>query len=88
MRCFFHLVHAKDVIHDDVGIELSDLGEARQAALHTVLEMGASDPEVAMTWRGWGLSVTDRHGQRLFSITLDALGKSTGRARSRQAAAV
>jgi hypothetical protein len=78
MRCFFHLAHADDVIRDDVGIELYSVGEAREVVLDTVREIGASDPEMAMAWRGWRLSVTDRAGQRLFSIALDAIGKSTG----------
>jgi hypothetical protein len=71
MRCFFHLVDSGSTIRDEEGVEISDLGLAREEAYGAIREF--RDEEPATDVAGWHLVVTDAAGAALLSIALDDL---------------
>ncbi|KLK90975.1 hypothetical protein AA309_22595 [Microvirga vignae] len=72
MRCYFHLVSYHDAIFDETGIEVTDLETAEAEALKAINELREDDSAANEDWQDWQLNVTDRSGQVLLSIPLDA----------------
>jgi hypothetical protein len=70
MRCYFHVINGSARIMDDVGIDVSDLDQARSEAIEAVREMRAQDPQLAKESACWALTTTDESGVVLFKIPL------------------
>jgi hypothetical protein len=73
VHCFFHLVHTHERIHDETGIEVSDLEAAHYQAIKAIQELRQEGEADDVDWRGWELEVADASGKVLFSIPLDAV---------------
>jgi len=69
MRLYFHLFDGSEVILDHEGVEVADLGEAKDAITGDIDELKREFPLEDRS--GWRLNVTDRSGVVLFSIPLD-----------------
>jgi len=70
MRCYFHLVSRHEEILDDVGIEVSDLEDAKAQALQAVHELRRDYGGVIEDWSGWRLDIVTADGSLLHSIQL------------------
>ncbi len=71
MRLYFDLKGSDSSIPDVYGIEVSDLEEARRAALEMIHQLRQEDPSAAQDWSGWTLSAVDFTGSVVFAIDLD-----------------
>jgi hypothetical protein len=72
-RLYFDLGDSEYSVPDVNGIEVSDLEEARRAALETIHRLRQEHPSVAQDWSGWTLRVVDTSGSVVFSIPLDSI---------------
>jgi len=70
MKCFFHLVSARDEILDEAGIEVASVEEARTEALRAIDELRREDRALSNDWYGWTLRVVDSDGRVLSSMPL------------------
>jgi hypothetical protein len=73
MRLYFHLRDKHHSIPDSDGVEVSDLAQARAAALDMLRELREKDPSTAQEWSGWRLEATDAAGVVVFRIDLDSI---------------
>ena len=71
MRCFFHLVKARVVLTDDVGVNAADIGTAAAQILTALRDLRAADPDAEDDWHGWSLEIVDHTGYVLGRISLD-----------------
>jgi hypothetical protein len=71
MRYFFHLVKARVVLTDDVGVDAADIGTAAAQILAALRDVRAADPDAEDDWHGWSLEIVDRMGYVLGRISLD-----------------
>jgi hypothetical protein len=72
VRYYFNLTNDHEVIHDDEGMELSDLRSAVTSAIEAIRELKGEDPLSSHEWRGWRLEIVDEAGQIVQSISLEA----------------
>jgi len=72
-RYYFHLVDGNDIIPDHVGVEATDLEEARREALKAIHEFRRESPGSAAEWKDWRIDVADDSGTTLLSINLSDL---------------
>jgi hypothetical protein len=70
-RFYFHLTNGEDVIHDEGGIQVSDLQAALTAAMEVIQELKAEDPTSTEEWQGWRLEITDEAGRVVESLALN-----------------
>lgn len=73
MRCYFHLVSCHDVIADDTGVDVVNLGTAEAEACKATQELRQEGDETNEMWDGWQLNVADASGRVLLSIPLKAV---------------
>jgi hypothetical protein len=69
-RYYFHLVDGHDVIPDEVGIEVSNLAQARLEAIKAVHEFRQKCVHTAAVSGDWRIEVTDAFGAVAFQIDL------------------
>lgn len=70
-RFYFHLTNGEDVIHDEGGVQVSDLQAALTAAMEVIQELKAEDPTSTDEWQGWRLEITDEAGRVVESLALN-----------------
>lgn len=70
-RYCFNLTNGEEVIHDEEGIQLSDIQAALAAAVEVIRELLAEDPSTVDEWKGWRLEIVDEAGQVIESLSLD-----------------
>jgi hypothetical protein len=70
MRFYFHLMNNHEEILDDVGIEVSDLEDAKLQALSAINELRQEYADVIEDWSGWRLDIVCPAGRILHSIRL------------------
>jgi hypothetical protein len=73
MRLYFDLRNHQYTLPDVYGVEVSDVHEARRAALEMIRALRDEDPAVAQNWSGWKVSVVDAAGTVAFAIDLDSV---------------
>jgi hypothetical protein len=71
MRCYFHLVNGHETIPDDMGVEVSDLDDAKTQALIAIHEIREEAIQQGASWQGWRLDIVDPSGRVLLSIPLN-----------------
>ncbi|MFL5021372.1 MAG: DUF6894 family protein [Microvirga sp.] len=71
MRCYFHLVNGHETIPDDMGVEVSDLDDAKTQALIAIHEIREEAIQQGALWQGWRLDIVDPSGRVLLSIPLN-----------------
>jgi hypothetical protein len=76
MHCYFHIVAPGGGVPDYKGVEVADLGQAREEALSAIHEMREEDPAFARDWAGCELKISDASGVVLSSVALDDLAPS------------
>jgi hypothetical protein len=71
MRCYFHLVNGHETIPDDMGVEVSNLDDAKTQALIAIHEIREEAIQQGALWQGWRLDIVDPSGRVLLSIPLN-----------------
>ncbi len=82
MRYYFNLVRAREIISDQVGIELADFDHTPAHVLEAVVlkalaELREEDSELANQCRTWMLEVRDVSSGVVLVIDLDTLDRLT-----------
>jgi len=76
---YFNLTDGEQVIHDEDGVQASDLRSAMLSAVEALEELGseiASSGSWHLPWQGWRLEIVDGSGRSLQSIPLARLVES------------
>jgi hypothetical protein len=82
MRYYFNLVRAREIISDQVGIELVDSDHAPAHVIEAIVlkalaELRREDAELVSRWRGWILEVRDVSSSLVLSIDLNTFERLT-----------
>jgi hypothetical protein len=70
MRCYFHLFSDHEEILDEVGIEVTDLEQAKTEALKAINELRLEIGEEVEDWSTWRLEIVCPQGTLLHSMPL------------------
>jgi hypothetical protein len=73
MRAYFHLRAKHGSIPDLEGVEVTDLEQARAAALELLFDLWQEDAYAVRDLSGWSLEAADAHGRVLFSLDFDRI---------------
>lgn len=71
MRCFFHLVHGRETIRDDTGLDVLDLEVAAALARTAINELRDANGGSRDDWSGWRLEIVGVEGRLLHSLDLE-----------------
>ena len=70
MRCYFHLFSDQEEILDEVGIEVTDLEQAKTEALKAISELRLEIGDEVEDWSTWRLEIVCPQGTLLHSMPL------------------
>ena len=75
MPMYYFNLNDGDTISDIDGTDLPDLGAARIHATGVARELTSNGGSIlTQSWSGWTMSVQDKHGTELFSLTMSDFG--------------
>jgi hypothetical protein len=83
MRCYFHLFSDHEEILDEVGIEVTDLEQAKTEALKAINELRLEIGEEVEDWSTWRLEIVCPQGTLLHSMPLKIRSTEWRKARAR-----
>ena len=73
MHVYFHLVNGSESIRDEEGVEVSDLQQAKSAAISVVREMRSEKSGEVPDGAGWRLAAAGQAGALLFTLEPEGL---------------